>query len=519
MLPIIYTISFLTSLSGLIFWFFYKSNPKMSRRMSRVFLSGFLVYLFSIVFAEGALPYKFSILFRDLLVLGLVSQLFNFFRKKKGVFAVLMAVLYGSVLTHFFGVWHHTFPQKKMVSNIPLDDNWELLVEIKNANKITDLQAVVKNFGLNYEPAFRMKNTGITDLDDYFVLNIPEERDGQIGEVKEALNNSGFVDWVEENEEIKMEPLVAKLPPKVNKKFGINDPGLAYLWGFEAMKVEQLYNLINEKKVKPQRKALIAILDTGIDATHEDLSANFKSSQSKYDRDVVGHGTHCAGIAAAVSNNGKGVASFSRNNEFVEVTSIKVLNDYGAGTQRGIINGILEAADGGADVISLSLGGRSSQSKQRAYRQAVDYANKTGAIVVVAAGNSNTNANQFAPANVRGVIAVSAVDTFLHRASFSNYITDLKMGIAAPGVKIYSSVPGDAYATYNGTSMATPYVSGLVGLMKSLKPNLTTKEAFRILKQTGEDTKNTGETGRLILPAKALKELLENRNSEVRSEK
>ena len=483
--------------------------------MSRIFLAGFLVYLFSILFAEGALSYKLSILFRDLLALGLVSQFFNFFRKKKWVFAILMAVLYGSIFIHFWEVWQQTFPQKREVSNIPLDNNWELLVEIKNANQVADLQGIVKKFGLNYERAFNLKNGDLTDLDDYFVMNVPKKWEGEIAEVKEALNNSGLVDWVEENEEIKMDPLVAKLPPKRNKKFGINDPGLEYLWGFEAMQVEQLYGLINKKKVKPQRKALIAILDTGIDAMHEDLSANYKSSQSKYDRDVVGHGTHCAGIAAAVSNNGKGVASFSRNNEFVEVTSIKVLNDYGSGTQRGIINGILEAADRGADVISMSLGGRSSQSKQRAYRQAVEYANKAGAIVIAAAGNSNTNANQFAPAKVRGVIAVSAIDTLLHRASFSNYITDLKMGLAAPGVKIYSSIPHDAYATFNGTSMATPYVAGLIGLMKSVKPDLNTKEAYRILKQTGGNTKDTQETGKLIMPGKALEELLENRTSEL----
>ena len=102
----------------------------------------------------------------------------------------------------------------------------------------------------------------------------------------------------------------------------------------------------------------------------------------------------------------------------------------------------------------------------------MEYAAKKGAIVVVAAGNSNMNAKDYAPANTPGVITVAALDTNLNRASFSNFVQDLDQGIAAPGVAIYSSIPGNKYAAFNGTSMATPYVAGLVGLMKSLQPDL-----------------------------------------------
>jgi thermitase len=286
----------------------------------------------------------------------------------------------------------------------------------------------------------------------------------------------------------------------------LNDPGIDLQWGFEAMKVADLYQVT--KDVKPVKKALVAILDTGIDGNHEDLKDNFTSTQAKYDTDVAGHGTHCAGIAAAVSNNGRGVASFSQNNQFVRVTSIKVLSDNGFGTQQMIINGMLEAADAGADVVSLSLGGLSSDSKQRAYQKAVDYVNRKGGIVVVAAGNSNRDAKDFAPACAPGVIAVSAVDTLMQRASFSNHVQNLKMGLAAPGVKIYSTFPGGQYQTFNGTSMATPYVAGLLGVMKSIRPSLSTREAFDILKKSGIDTKNPNQTGKLIQPGAALKELL-----------
>ena len=196
------------------------------------------------------------------------------------------------------------------------------------------------------------------------------------------------------------------------------------------------------------------------------------------------------------------------SNDFVEVTSIRVLSSFGGGTQQGIIKGILEAADKGADVISMSLGGRSTEKRQKAYEEAVQYANKAGAIVVVAAGNSNSNATLFAPANTPGVITVSAIDTLLHRAHFSNFITDLKMGVAAPGVKIFSTIPGSKYTAFNGTSMATPYVAGLLGLLKSLEPDLTTQKAYQVINDSGVKTKDTPLTGKLIQPAEAVKLLI-----------
>jgi thermitase len=273
------------------------------------------------------------------------------------------------------------------------------------------------------------------------------------------------------------------------------------------MRMDELFAYLRENKVKPKRRALVAILDTGVDATHEDIKANFKSIASKHNKDPHRHGTHCAGIAASVSNNGKGVASFSHDNTFVRVSSVRVLSPLGSGTQRGIINGMLEAADNGADVISMSLGGRSTQSAQRAYQKAVKYATDKNAIVVAAAGNSNRNARDYSPVNVKGVLGVSALDPDLNRAIFSNSVQDIDMAVAAPGVDILSTVPGDKYAKFSGTSMATPYVAGLLGLLKSLNPDLTTREAYDILHGSGAQTQSTRETGRFIQPLEAVKGL------------
>ncbi len=509
----LYPVSFILSLAALSGWFFFRDNEQRSDFLRKIFLASFAAFGISWFMAQGQWAYKFPMLLRELLVLGVLPVVLSIFRKNKWAYIVaLLGVLTGLRFFYFENL-KNTFPQavvaeqKMTATPAPsgLDPNGELLIEIKEGAQIADIQAILSKYGLVALPAFKPNDAAATDLDDYFVVDVPAVQD--FPKVKKELTELAAVEWLEENEQVSLSPMEVepmRPTPGVNKKFGINDPGLANLWGFEAMKVDELYAVLKDKK--PKKRALIAILDTGVDANHEDLKANFTSTKSGYDTDRAGHGTHCAGIAAAVSNNGVGVASFSQTNDFVQVTSVKVLSDGGSGTQQSIINGILEAADKGADVLSLSLGGLSSDSRQRAYQKALEYANKKGCIVVVAAGNSNRNAKEFVPANVDGVITVSAVDTVLGRASFSNMVSDLKMGVAAPGVKIYSTIPGSNYSAMNGTSMATPYVAGLLGLMKSLNPDLTTKEAYKILNETGEETKNTKETGRLIQPGAAVAE-------------
>lgn len=470
--------------------------------------------------AEGQWGYKFSILVRELVILGAVPAILGAFRRNKIAFFAMLAVALGGLRFFYFEKLKASFPQQEPSAeaapiavhqpNDPaLAPDGEFLIEIREGSQLTAIRSVVDQFGLTVTPAFELADKAATDLDDYFLVNVPAGREAELSTIQAALARNEAVEWLEGNEQVTVSPIETapmRPSPSPSKKFGINDPGLAQLWGFEAMKVDELYGIL--KGVKPQKQALIAILDTGVDAGHEDLKQNYVSTKAKHDSDKAMHGTHCAGIAAAVSNNGTGVASFSQTNDFVRVTSIKVLSDGGMGTQQSIINGMLEAADNGADVLSMSLGGLSSDSRQRAYQKAVEYASKKGAIVVVAAGNSNRNAREFVPANVEGVITVSAVDTLLQRASFSNFVGDVKMGVAAPGVKIYSTVPGNQYQHFNGTSMATPYVSGLVGLLKSLQPDLTTQAAFDILHKTGADTKQPSQTGKLIQPGAAVKELL-----------
>ncbi len=218
----------------------------------------------------------------------------------------------------------------------------------------------------------------------------------------------------------------------------------------------------------------IAILDTGIDQSHEDLknkiaqNKNFTSSSTVDDR--YGHGTHVAGSAAAASNNEIGVAGTCRD---CDLYNVKVLRDDGNGAWSWVANGIVWSADNGAEVISMSLGGGSGSST---VEEAVNYAWGKGAVLTAAAGNDGLLTPSY-PAFYDSVIAVAATDSKDTKASFSNYGS--WVDVAAPGVSILSTAPdhknriwgnsGAKYGTISGTSMATPHVAGVAGLVWAAK--------------------------------------------------
>jgi len=316
-----------------------------------------------------------------------------------------------------------------------------------------------------------------------------------------------FVVHSEINELIKFSPIETDVLPSGRMDF-TDDPELKGQWSYNPMEIEKVHQLLS-KITPPNGPAKIAIVDTGVDATHEDLQDVYFSLDRRSDTDDIGHGTHCAGIAAAISNNGKGVSSMSPNNKFVKVTSIKVFGSFGGATQQAVIKGMLKAADAGMSVISMSLGGISNDARQKAYNDAVKYCNRKNAIVVVAAGNSNADAKNYSPANSKGVIAVGSIAPGLKRASYSNSVDHLDMGISAPGSNILSTYPRSTYKSMNGTSMACPQVAGLLGIMKSIQPKLTTKEAYKLLKESGLKGPEFEKVGPMIQPFAVLNNLID----------
>jgi thermitase len=236
---------------------------------------------------------------------------------------------------------------------------------------------------------------------------------------------------------------------------------------------------------------LIAILDTGIDQDHEDLVGKIKVSKNFTDSatidDIAGHGTHVAGITAAYTNNAKGVAGIATNSLLLNG---KVLNDSGSGYNSWIANGIIWAADQGAKVINLSLGG---SGKSTVVSSAVDYAWSKGAVIVAAAGN-NGNSSPFYPAYYSNCIAVAATDQNDARAYFSNYGN--WVDIAAPGVNIISSYPAhpntNVYLYASGTSMASPQVAGVAALVWASEYGTSNSSVRSRLQGTADPISGTG---------------------------
>ncbi len=251
-----------------------------------------------------------------------------------------------------------------------------------------------------------------------------------------------------------------------------------YQWNLFQIKAEQGWNITGGEE-----QVILAILDTGIDPNHADISGRLIEGFNAFDEtnnanDGNGHGTHVAGIAAAVTNNVTGIAGISWYNS---VMPVKVLDDNGQGSLFEIAAGIRWATDNGAKVINMSLG--DSQSSNILH-EAIRYAYERDVLLIAASGNDNVPTPMY-PAAYEEVLAVSAVDHRSTKAIFSNYGNHID--VAAPGHHIPSLFPGGEYVFMSGTSMAAPHVAGLGALIRSIRTDLTHLEVMEIIRQTADD--------------------------------
>lgn len=249
---------------------------------------------------------------------------------------------------------------------------------------------------------------------------------------------------------------------------------------------------------------LVAVVDTGVDYNHPDLKANTikgkdftKESPDGLDPiDSFGHGTHVAGIIAAVINNGEGVTGVAPH---VKILAVKVLGAKGGGSLFAIAGGIKHSVDMGAKIVNLSLGGPAVPDL---ISSAVGYwATKKGVLLIAAAGNSNSAVGT--PARIDDYyMAVAASDRNNKRAKFSCYGKELS--ISAPGVEIMATTPTykvplndygypQNYAFLQGTSMATPLVAGIAALVWSRHPEWTAQQVRQHLEKTAMDVGAPGK--------------------------
>ena len=206
-------------------------------------------------------------------------------------------------------------------------------------------------------------------------------------------------------------------------------------------------------------EATVAILDTGIDQNHEELQgqviAETNFSKSSTLSDIHGHGTHVAGIIAA-KDDGLGIIGVAPG---CSLLAVKVADDTGMCRASALAKGIIWAADNGANVINISIEIREPATE---LEKAVNYAWSQGCLIIAAAGN-NGGGSPVYPAYYENCLAVAAVDPDNKLAPLSNFGD--WVNVFAPGLDIYSSLPGDNYGSKSGTSFACAYVSGIGALL------------------------------------------------------
>jgi len=336
----------------------------------------------------------------------------------------------------------------------------------ERATAIMQAEAV---FPFAREAGIRLQSSAASKLARIYRLHLPPDVDVETGLMAARANPA--IEYAE--------PDYLARPAAVP-----NDSLYSDQWGLEKIGAESGWDVTTGVI-----SVTIAILDSGIDLSHEDLSGqlwtnpgetagngvdddgnglvddvhgwNFLTNSGDL-TDENGHGTQVAGVAAAASNNGSGVAGVCWN---CRVMVVKIMQASGTVNYSDIAAGVAYAAGHGAQVINLSLGG---YADSETLRTAIESAAAT-AVIAAGAGNDDTS-TPFYPAAYPEVIAVVATDQTDTRASFSNYGS--WVDVAAPGVEIKTTFAGnDSYGSENGTSMSAPFVAGLAGLLMSQYPD------------------------------------------------
>jgi thermitase len=262
-----------------------------------------------------------------------------------------------------------------------------------------------------------------------------------------------------------------------------NDPYYSQQWHLPNIQAPGAWNVTTGTT-----NVILAVVDSGVDLAHPDLAGRLLPGTNLVTNttdpsDDNGHGTAVTGTAAATGNNGIGVAGVNWN---CLILPVKVADATGSATYSAVAQGINYAADHGARVINISLGGPSSSST---LQSAIDYAWSKGVVIVAAAGN-NGNSQPSYPGACNHVVAVSALQSNDTLASWSSYGSFISL--SAPGVGIWTCNTNESYASWSGTSFSSPIVAGVASLVASINPALSNTQIVSVLESTARHLGSSG---------------------------
>jgi thermitase len=343
------------------------------------------------------------------------------------------------------------------------------------------------------------------------VVHLSQATDDAVSSAIEALKSEPGVQYAEPNYTLRVLDDGIPNDPDFDKSWGLHNTGQVDPGGFSGLAGADMNILpVWKEGTTGSQKILVAVIDTGIDWTHPDLQANIYTNPGEIDgngldndhngfvQDIHGwnfhdnnnnsmddhnHGTHCAGIIGALGNNGVGIAGVNWN---VSLLPVKFLGADGGGNLDRAVDAINYARMMKANVMSNSWGGGAFS---QAMADAIQSARDAGSLFVVAAGNDgyDNDATPTYPASYTSdnVLTVGAFDNKSNLASFSNFGAK-SVHVAAPGVRIWSTIRDGKYTSMSGTSMATPFASGLAALLLSVNPDMSPSDIRDRLVRTSD---------------------------------
>jgi subtilisin family serine protease len=348
-----------------------------------------------------------------------------------------------------------TYGQSKQLANV----HERLLAQVRNGASPAAVAAALAAKGANEHHRI----AGI----DVAVLQFPGN---SASHVQGALERTGLFNFVEPDGLAS-----AMLTP--------NDPDFSSQWHLNTIQATTAWGLTTGATSIP-----IAIIDSGIESTHPDLSLKVLAGWSfltgtSNTSDTMGHGTAVSGTAAASTDNSLGVAGVAWGNP---VMPLVVVDSTGSASYSNIASAITYAADHGARVINISIAGTMASST---LQSAVDYAWNKGVVIVAAAGNSSSSSPNY-PAACNNVIAVSATTSSDALSSYSNYGSWIDL--SAPGDSILTTMTGGGYGAWQGTSFASPVVAGVAALVLAERPALSNSALVSLLEQNSDQVGGAG---------------------------